>query len=600
MKNNRSMQWRGVLMLVMSVFTALYAESAATAQKVRLMTFNVWMAGTNVTYGQNKVLNGILSSGADIVALQETDDAFAKLLAERLHWHYYSSGDNTVLSRFPISATWNAQKAAGAVIKLENNVAIAVQSVHTSAYPYGPYRACLDEADLEDIYKDEEKSSNRVPETVDALNALQPYLAQGPVFMLGDFNSPSHLDWTEAAASLHCDYVVDWPVTSLIAEKGFIDAYRQLYPDPTTHQGVTWSTIYGNYHYSNGKAEPYDRIDYVFYAGAGVQPLDARVFVVGNPAQFPLHRWNEWPSDHAAVVADFAVETGSPVSAKPTAKFYASSAAVIVDETVQFTDISTNSPTSWAWTFQGGDPSQSNEQNPRVIYHAPGLYSVKLVVTNAQGSDTFEVTNLIKVSSVEEPPSIELDKDDYDIEEPITVSFVNGPGNPTDWIGIYKKGDMPMSVWSTLWLYVNGTQSASKGLTDGYVTFTEGLKEAGDYWAGFFENDWYALMDSVAFTVGGGSKVAAKPTVPEGYTLSVSPNPFNPRTFITISLPQSEEISVEIYNLVGKKLFSLFQGKAPAGRIVMPFDASNLSSGIYVCRLTSGQQILSRKMLLLK
>ena len=55
---------------------------------------------------------------------------------------------------------------------------------------------------------------------------------------------------------------------------------------------------------------------------------------------------------------------------------------------VNFTDNSTNSPTSWSWTFQGGTPATSTDQNPVVTYNTPGTYEVSLTAINGTGSNT--------------------------------------------------------------------------------------------------------------------------------------------------------------------------------------------------------------------
>ena len=54
---------------------------------------------------------------------------------------------------------------------------------------------------------------------------------------------------------------------------------------------------------------------------------------------------------------------------------------------VQFTDLSTGSPSSWLWTFPGGSPSTSTQQNPLVTYTTKGVYDVTLKVTNQFGSN---------------------------------------------------------------------------------------------------------------------------------------------------------------------------------------------------------------------
>lgn len=56
--------------------------------------------------------------------------------------------------------------------------------------------------------------------------------------------------------------------------------------------------------------------------------------------------------------------------------------------TVQFTDLSTNLPTSWNWTFEGGEPATSTEQNPVVTFATEGEYAVSLVAANEYGSDS--------------------------------------------------------------------------------------------------------------------------------------------------------------------------------------------------------------------
>jgi len=67
-------------------------------------------------------------------------------------------------------------------------------------------------------------------------------------------------------------------------------------------------------------------------------------------------------------------------------------------DTVQFTDLSSNNPTSWFWSFPGGFPVTSTLQNPSVIYSTPGVYDVYLSVTNANGTDTVTKSSYIIVA----------------------------------------------------------------------------------------------------------------------------------------------------------------------------------------------------------
>jgi hypothetical protein len=84
--------------------------------------------------------------------------------------------------------------------------------------------------------------------------------------------------------------------------------------------------------------------------------------------------------------------------------------------------------------------------------------------------------------------------------EPITVYFEGGPGNAKDWIGIYPDGVEPGSVGSTIWSYSDGAGGAT-GLSQGSVTFDEGLVLTGDWVAFLLENDAYDVLASNHFRV---------------------------------------------------------------------------------------------------
>ncbi len=78
------------------------------------------------------------------------------------------------------------------------------------------------------------------------------------------------------------------------------------------------------------------------------------------------------------------------------------------------------------------------------------------------------------------------------------------------------------------------------------------------------------------------------------------PNPFNPATTISYTLKEVENIRLEVFNIQGQKIATLFEGKQQAGEHEVQFDASDLSSGVYMYRLQTGSQILTRQMVLIK
>ncbi|MEL6864215.1 MAG: PKD domain-containing protein [Bacteroidota bacterium] len=83
-----------------------------------------------------------------------------------------------------------------------------------------------------------------------------------------------------------------------------------------------------------------------------------------------------------------------------TADFTASQNAIDEGESINFTDLSMGDPTAWAWTFEGGTPSSSLEQNPTVSYSVEGTYQVSLTVSSGGAEDTETKAGFITVSKV--------------------------------------------------------------------------------------------------------------------------------------------------------------------------------------------------------
>jgi PKD repeat protein len=83
----------------------------------------------------------------------------------------------------------------------------------------------------------------------------------------------------------------------------------------------------------------------------------------------------------------------------PVADFSGSPTSGTVPLTVEFTDLSTNSPTAWQWEF--GDGSASSEQNPSYTYVLAGIYTPSMTATNASGSDTETKARYIVVNFVD-------------------------------------------------------------------------------------------------------------------------------------------------------------------------------------------------------
>ena len=155
----------------------------------------------------------------------------------------------------------------------------------------------------------------------------------------------------------------------------------------------------------------------------------------------------------------------------PVANFTADPTEGCTPLVVAFDDLSTNAPTSWLWTFEGGTPGTSTNQNPVVTYNSPGSFDVTLKATNAQGSNTVIFTNYITVN---EAPFADFD---YSIDE-FTVDFSNNSSNATSYMWNFGDGNTstltnPIHIYNQDGVY-NVTLSATNECgTDLYTVTIE-------------------------------------------------------------------------------------------------------------------------------
>jgi PKD repeat protein len=120
-----------------------------------------------------------------------------------------------------------------------------------------------------------------------------------------------------------------------------------------------------------------------------------RVSMKWNASQTPCETFSY------GEVEDYNVNFGT-IATPPVAAFSASATTILEGENIQFTDNSTNNPTSWSWTFTGGSPASSSLQNPSIIYNTTGVFSVSLTASNSAGSDDEIKATYITVYSL--PP----------------------------------------------------------------------------------------------------------------------------------------------------------------------------------------------------
>jgi pectate lyase len=90
------------------------------------------------------------------------------------------------------------------------------------------------------------------------------------------------------------------------------------------------------------------------------------------------------------------------------------------------------------------------------------------------------------------------------------------------------------------------------------------------------------------------------PHHPQQYSMRNYPNPLNPATVIEYSIPASSQVKIAVYTLTGEFVKTLYDGYRPAGTYRIFFDGTNLSSGVYLCRLLAGDVVITRKLVIIK
>lgn len=164
---------------------------------------------------------------------------------------------------------------------------------------------------------------------------------------------------------------------------------------------------------------------------------------------------------------------GCLIPIPPVADFVANPVQVELDSAVQFTDLSSGGIiTSWSWTFEGGTPASSTEQNPVVFYHTLGTYDVTLVVTNIDGTDTKTKVDYIVV------------EDNIGISTPNVSNYHIWP-NPTTGIVNFDvpNGTQEVAIYS---LVGNKVLSANISVTKSNLNLKELQK--GVYFVKFMGN----------------------------------------------------------------------------------------------------------------
>lgn len=276
------------------------------AESFRVLTLNLRLDGEDRLPA---LIDLIRQTRADVVGLQECG-ASARPIAHALGFNLAKQDDDrAIVSRFPILGL--TPRKQGVYVKTPSGATVAVFNAHLYFAPYQPYQLLripyMDAAYLssaEEAVAAAEKARGADVKTMLAdVYAVDPAV---PMIVTGDFNEPSHLDWTaRAARARRHPLEVPWPSTTAFAKAGFIDTWRALHPDELADPGFTWTP-------DTSQTDPHDhpdRLDFVLVRGEPLCPV--RVDVVGEDAVHAQLVVSPYPTDHRAVLATFEMRLPS-------------------------------------------------------------------------------------------------------------------------------------------------------------------------------------------------------------------------------------------------------------------------------------------------
>lgn len=270
---------------------------------VKVLQWNIWHGGNHLgEQGQHRVLETIRATNADVVMMQEAY-GIQQMLADSLGYglRTYSLKDNLALyARFPFEEIkWRQPFNSNPVLMTLANGRKVLFADCWLRYAYRPeYTSGYANRGLDPTGWVAEDSVLALVDIRDILTKdVYPHLAHAdsPIILTGDFNSCSHLDWTERARPLHYGYgPVPFPVSRYMYQQGFKDSFREKHPDEVEWPCGTVSAIWGQMQMS--------RIDFIYYRGSGLKVVSSKVVRTAPEIDYV------WASDHAAVLTVFRVE----------------------------------------------------------------------------------------------------------------------------------------------------------------------------------------------------------------------------------------------------------------------------------------------------
>lgn len=259
-----------------------------------------------------------------------------------------------------------------------------------------------------------------------------------------------------------------------------------------------------------------------------------------------------------------ATHTVVIATAAPIALFSAEPVTGCSPLTVTFNNESSANAESFQWSFPGGSPATSTQENPTVVYGTPGTYDVTLKTTNSLGSDSHTETSFVVVLGIPSPAFTK--SANFNV-----LTFTNTSTNATSYVWDFGDGNTSTEA-SPTHTYANGGQ---------YMVTLTATNECG------------SRSTTIEITV----QANSVEDIPGISRFDVFPNPNSGRfTLVMEGAPQTE-LELSFTNVLGQRLLNEKAGFR-TGRLTKDFSFSNLSAGVYILQVKSGEKAMFKKLVI--
>lgn len=319
----------------------------------------------------------------------------------------------------------------------------------------------------------------------------------------------------------------------------------------------------------------------------------------------------------------------------PVASFSANNTSICPGTCINFTDNSTNTPTTWSWSFPGSNTPTSTVKNPsNICYPNAGTYSVSLTASNSAGGNTSTVNNYITVNPLPTTPSINVTPSANVCQGQTTTLTVSNPcsGCNYTWSPTFQTGTTIQNT-STATFSVSASNNCGQATSNPVsivvnqlpptptITNNSGLltssSTTGNQW--YFNGSPLSSQTSqslsptqsgdyyVIVTDGNGCSSAQSNTINFTVTsidnnaktsIAIYPNPSTGLLYIQFS-ESEKNILLELFDVEGKKVLKQYLKEVNSGQL-QSLNIAELPNGIYQLRMSANSSTTNHRIILTK